>query len=115
MSKLTELKIKNLSEPGRYSDGNGLFFRIKGSKSRNWLYRFTINGNMREIGLGTYPSIPLKKARELANECRVDVANDIDPIEKRNEAKKKKCLYKSIFVAQAKRGKMRLRAPSAQS
>ena len=91
MSKLTELKIKNLSELGKYSDGNGLFFRIKGSKSKNWLFRFTINGNTREIGLGTYPLISLKKARELANECRVDVANDIDPIEKRNEAKKKKC------------------------
>ena len=101
MSKLTELKIKNLSEPGRYSDGNGLFFRIKGSKSRNWLYRFTINGNMREIGLGTYPSIPLKKARELANECRVDVANDIDPIEKRNEAKKKKCKLEAMTFEMA--------------
>ena len=84
MGKLTELKIINLLEPGRYSDGNGLFFRIKGSKSKNWLFRFTIYGNTREIGLGTYPSISLKKARELANECRVDVANDIDPIEKRN-------------------------------
>ena len=86
MSKLTELKIKNLSELGKYSDGNGLFFRIKGSKSKNWLFRFTINGNTREIGLGTYPSISLKKARELANECRVDVANDID---------KRKRLYRS--------------------
>ena len=101
MSKLTELKIKNLLEPGRYSDGNGLFFRIKGSKSKNWLFRFTIYGNTREIGLGTYPSISLKKARELANECRVDVANDIDPIEKRNEEKKKKCKREAMTFEMA--------------
>ena len=48
---ITELQlvIKNLFELGRYSDGNGLFFRIKGSKSKNWLFRFTINRNTREI------------------------------------------------------------------
>lgn len=49
MGKLTTNQIKNLVEAGTYEDGEGLLC-------------FQLNGNRREMGLGSYPQLDLKKA-----------------------------------------------------
>ncbi len=64
--KLTVQGVKNLKEPGKYSDGSGLglFLWAKPNGGRFWVQRIVINGRRREIGLGGYPVVSLAEARE---------------------------------------------------
>ena len=57
--------------------------------SRQWILRATVGTKRREIGIGPYPSVPTKKARELAREARDKIKNGIDPIAEKAEAKAK--------------------------
>ena len=63
---LKSIQIKNLTKPGKYSDGNGLYLNIRSSGTKSWIYRYQLNGKRKEIGLGSTKSISLKEARELA-------------------------------------------------
>jgi hypothetical protein len=40
-------------------------------------------GNAREMGLGPWPDVPLKRARQRRDKCRVLLTDDVDPIEAR--------------------------------
>ena len=50
VNALTPLAVKN-AKPGRYADGGGLYVLVKESGARSWLYRATIAGKVRDIGL----------------------------------------------------------------
>ena len=49
---------------GRYSDGNGLIFRVTEGKARDWFLRVQRNGKRKEYYLGKYPQLSLSQARE---------------------------------------------------
>src|ERR1700680_2123613 len=84
---LTELSIKAKKEPGRYSDGNGLYLVVRPGGSKQWMFLYRRQGRLREMGLGS-PSagITLAKARQLAAEARGHTANGNDPLEARRLA-----------------------------
>jgi hypothetical protein len=50
--KLSDAGIKRLEKPGIYSDGDGLFLRIRKGRSRQWFFIFKRSGKRAEIGLG---------------------------------------------------------------
>ncbi len=79
MALLTAAKVKALTEPGRYSDGEGLHLFVRQSGTKAWVHRITIDGRRRDIGLGGYPAVSLAKARERAEENRAAVAGGLDP------------------------------------
>lgn len=83
MGKLTAKQVKNLTEPGTYEDGDGLRMVIKDSGRKFWVLRFQIHGKRREMGLGGYPQLDLKKARAAAYEHKVQILNGTDPLAKR--------------------------------
>lgn len=84
-SKLTALKIKGLTKPGRYGDGGGLYLDVKGD-SKSWLFRFKLAGKAKWHGLGPLSEVSLKEAREKALECRKLVREGKNPIEARRAA-----------------------------
>ena len=80
--KLTDSKIKALSEPGIFADGDGLYLRVRpGSKA--WKFIWKRYGIRREIGLGPYGSgagcVSLAAARAKAEEARNIVGAGGDP------------------------------------
>ena len=81
VKQLTDLKIKRLSKPGAYPDGEGLYLQVRNSGAKDWFYRYEIAGRGRKRGLGSYPTISLEKARDDALECRQLRKQGIDPIE----------------------------------
>jgi integrase len=83
VGKLTAAKLKNLTEPGRYSDGDGLFLEVKPGGSRNWILRAQCGGKRRDIGLGSLKSVDLGDAREAAHQIRRQIARGLDPIAER--------------------------------
>ncbi|VVE35978.1 integrase [Pandoraea communis] len=66
--------------PGYYADGGGLYLQITSSGSRSWIFKFTISGRTREIGLGPLSVVSLASACKTAAECRAQVKNRVDPI-----------------------------------
>jgi integrase len=86
--KLNPLKVKNLTKPGRYGDGDGLWFQVRDATHRSWLYRYTVAGKARQMGLGAYPDVSLAEARERAARARRVRRDRGDPIEQRREQRR---------------------------
>ncbi len=85
MAKLTALKLKQMSKPGRFGDGGGLWLQVRDAEHRSWLFRYTIHGRARQMGLGPLPDVSLAEAREKARECRGALRDGIDPVERRRD------------------------------
>ena len=63
-SKLTAMEVKAITEPGRHTDGNGLFLNVTPGGAKSWVLRYTVGGQRRSVGLGSYPKVGLADARE---------------------------------------------------
>lgn len=84
-NKLTVKQVTALSAPGVYSDGGGLYLRIR-TKGRSWFYIGTLNGKRIELGLGSDLDVSLARAREKATEVRQKLLDGIDPRAERRQA-----------------------------
>src|SRR5689334_5287051 len=87
VERLTALGVDRISKPGMYADGLGLYLRITPDKTKNWVYRYMLNGKPRWMGLGPLHTISLADARARAAEHRKRRHDGIDPIEKRRAEK----------------------------
>ena len=79
MGKLFDKTVKATEKPGRHSDGNGLYLRVKSTGGKSWSYMWKRDGYQREIGLGAYPGVSLKLAREKATIAREAVSKGQSP------------------------------------
>jgi len=86
-SQLNAAAVRNISKPGRYADGGTLYLLVADSGAKSWVQRITVDGRRRDIGLGSFPTISLAKARERAMANRLAVANGRDPLADRRRAK----------------------------
>ena len=71
---------RGVSRAGRYCDGNGLYLEVKPTGSRSWIQRIVIRGRRRELGLGGFPLVSLKAAREAAADNRRAARSGRDPL-----------------------------------
>ena len=101
MSNLTELKIKNLTEVGRYADGNSLYLKVSVTGKKSWSCRYVSNGKAVQMGLGKYPAISLKEARQRRNEVQLEVARGNDPLAAQRAAKIEEQRLKEMTFAKA--------------
>jgi len=83
--KLTARQISAYTEPGRYSDGGGLYLKIFKGGSKSWVFMSAKGGRRREMGLGSAKDLSLKEARANAATIRNQLANDLDPIAERKK------------------------------
>jgi integrase len=72
--------LKKRGRPYRVSDGGGLLLEVKPSGAKVWLCRLTVDGRRRDMGLGGYPSVSLKAARQKAADARKLAETGADPI-----------------------------------
>ena len=73
---------------GKHNDGSGLWLHKHKSGGAQWILRVVVHGRRREMGLGGYPAVSLKDARELAAKWRSHAKLGRDPIKLRdNEAR----------------------------
>ena len=77
---LTPAFVRNVSQSGRYCDGHGLFLDVRPSGSRSWIQRLTIRGRRTELGLGGFPLVSLKEARQQAFANRKLARKGGDPL-----------------------------------
>ena len=95
---LTALRVKREKKPGRYADGNGLYLHVSETGARWWLWRGTVHGRRREIGMGSARLVSLTEARDIARSWRRIARADGDPVAERDKAK----LGKLTFDAAAR-------------
>ena len=83
VEKLTPLAVSKASKPGYFGDGAGLWLQVSKSGSKSWIFRFTLAGKQREMGLGAVHTVTLPEARAKAKECRLLLLDGKDPLDTR--------------------------------
>lgn len=69
--KLKALDVERETRSGKYADGDGLYLIVAGATSKNWSYRYRINGKERWHGLGSFKDVSLKEARLARDAARL--------------------------------------------
>ncbi len=85
---LSDTAIRNLKpgeRPYKRFDEKGLYLIVTPDGGRWWRFKYRIRGREKLLSLGTWPSTPLKRAREKRDEARKLVADGVDPSAKRRE------------------------------
>ena len=75
MGKLTVKGVEALTEPGRYSDGDGLHLRIDSQRRRYWVLRVQVDGQRKDVNLGPARRLTLAKARAAAADVRGKISD----------------------------------------
>jgi integrase len=83
LNRIAAVDVRNITRPGRHSDGGGLYLVVDRGGAKRWAFLFRWRGKLREMGLGGTTSVSLKRARELAADAREKLADGINPIEAR--------------------------------
>ena len=81
LTAVTVERAKHSGEKGpkKIYDGNGLLLRIMPSGSKQWVWQGTVHGKRKEYGLGGYPVVTLREAREKAFDFKRTARNGGDP------------------------------------
>ena len=90
VGKLTAIEVAKAKGPKVLHDGGGLYLRVAPIRrdadgkekpgSKAWVFRFQLDGERRDMGLGPYPDISLAEARRRATEHRNQRRDGIDPL-----------------------------------
>ena len=107
MGKLTNMKIKAIDQPGLHGDGDTLYLFVAPGGSKSWVQRVVINGRRRDIGLGGFPVVTLKRARKKALDNRRAIDEGRDPIAEKRRAKAPTFHDAAQATAKAKAGGLR--------
>lgn len=88
--------------PGLYLNVNPTFTASMNPASCSWIYRYSLAGKRRDMGMGSLDDLSLDSARIEANVLRGQVRQGIDPIEHKRqlEATKKKANIKTTTFQQ---------------
>ena len=83
--RLTAAFVRSVKRSGVYCDQHGLRLRVYESRklksiSKHWLWRGTVNGTRRDVGLGAFPYVSLVDARQQAFEYRKIARAGGDPV-----------------------------------
>jgi hypothetical protein len=62
------------AKPSRHSDGGGRHLVVSGTGRKKWVLRYQVAGVRRDKGLGAYPAVGLKDARDNAIEAKKHIA-----------------------------------------
>ncbi len=88
MNQLSVTAVKAKVEPGYYGDGAGLYLQVSKAGTKSWLFKYTLVGKTREMGLGPLHAISLAEARDKAAHCRKLLVEKVDPIVARDAAQR---------------------------
>lgn len=85
---LSPAKIRALTEPGMYSDGNCLYLVVDESGAKRWILRTVVRGKRCDIGLGGLSLVSLAEAREEATRLRKIARKNGDPLAERRQGRR---------------------------
>lgn len=77
-NRLTAVQVRTAGD-GVHIDGGGLMLVRKNGRGK-WVYRFSIHGRRRDMGLGTQDDLTLADARKARDQWEAEVREGRDPI-----------------------------------
>jgi hypothetical protein len=80
---LSAVRVRSITKPGRYTDGNGLYLVVDPSGAKRWILRTIVQGKRCDIGLGGLRLVSLTEAREKAFTYRKLAREGGDPLAER--------------------------------
>ena len=88
-SKLKEASRRAVERNTRIeiSDGNNLLLVVRPNGGASWVLKYRLHGKRNMHALGAWPTIGLSHARKLADVARRKVADGVDPVEAKREAR----------------------------
>lgn len=98
--KLTDAKLRNLTDPGKHFDGAGLYLELTPAGGRYWRMKYRHGGKEKRLAFGVYPAVSLKDARDRAASARKVLQAGDDPGELR-KAEKAKAVHESVNTLEA--------------
>jgi integrase len=101
--KLTDAKLRTLTEPGKHSDGAGLYLELTQAGGRYWRMKYRYGGKEKRLAFGVYPAVSLKAARDLCTAARKVLASGVDPGEIR-KAEKAQAAHEAVNTLEAVAG-----------
>ena len=104
MGKLTAARVRAINAPGKYYDQHGLILRVAPGGSKQWVWRGTIRGRRRDIGLGAVAYTTLAEARDIAYDYRKLARAGGDPTATRPDSTTPTFAEASEKVIEAHRG-----------
>jgi Arm DNA-binding domain len=92
INRLSQFEVAT-AKVGMHADGGGLYLQVTktaaGHLNKSWLFRYSVGGRERQMGLGSISEVKLADARQKAAECRQQRLHGIDPIETRERARRR--------------------------
>ena len=82
---LSASQIRATTQPGLYADGLGLYLKVDEAGTKRWLQRVVVQGKRHHLGLGSWPGVSLKDAREVAVNNRALARTGRNPIHERKQ------------------------------
>jgi len=82
----------------RLLDGAGLYLQATRSETgvnRNWIFRYELDGERHDYGIGPLHTVSLAEARSRAGDLRLMLIDGIDPLRERKQAKKERLAAKA--------------------
>ena len=72
VNRLSDPKIKAAKARGYYADGGNLYLQVSEwrakdgtvAQSKSWIFRYSRDGKLADLGLGPWPTIGLADARQ---------------------------------------------------
>ena len=100
MGLLKANEINKIKQKGIYSDGDGLRLRVDKNNNKNWVFRYSMFGKSKDMGLGKFPIVTLNDARQKLVNAKKIIYEGKDPIklkkEKQIKLKRKSITFKKI-------------------
>lgn len=89
---LTDVQCKNAKCPpdkarARLTDSGGLYLEVLPTGLKQWRWKYRFLGKEKRLALGSYPAVPLAKARAARDDAREILQGGVDPVAARQEAK----------------------------
>jgi integrase len=81
IARLSSDKVNAASTRGLYADGGGLYLLVGPTGSKSWVFRYRVNGKLRDMGLGPIHTVGLVEARRRAQQHRLARLDGIDPLD----------------------------------
>ena len=79
--------VKPAAKPFKLADERSLYLLITPAGGKLWRMDYRFEDKRKTLALGSYPEVNLKQARDRRDEARRQLADGIDPMSKRQEAK----------------------------
>jgi integrase len=88
--RLTQDRVDKLTTPGVHPDGSGLCLQVRGPEARSWIFRYTLHGQARWLGLGSASResnkyLTLAQARTARDDARAEIRKGNDPVKTRRD------------------------------